>query len=89
LAWNGNSAAQKPNVFEFLKHGDKTQIRNPKFETNSNDQKDKTHGQTGFGFRFGNLDLSIFDLFRISSFGFRILISWSLLEAIYFVTCSI
>jgi hypothetical protein len=34
---------------------------------------------------FGNLDLSIFDLFRISSFGFRILIAWSLLEAIYFV----
>jgi len=74
LASNGNS-----------RRSGKPEIRNPNFETKSNDQKRTKFEANWIQLSFGNLDLSIFDLFRISSFGFRILIPWSLLEAIYFL----
>jgi hypothetical protein len=49
-----------------------SQIRNPKFETNPNDQKAQNSKRSHFG--FFDFGFEGFGLFRISCFGFRILI---------------
>jgi hypothetical protein len=50
----------------------KTKTRNPKFETNPNDQKAQNSKQTRFGFRFLDFDLTaaVCFGFRASDFGF-------------------
>jgi hypothetical protein len=50
----------------------KSQIRNPKSETTSNEQKIQSSKTAQLGFEIPNSDFGSFGLFRISSFGFRI-----------------
>jgi len=65
---------------------EKLEIRNPKFETNSNDQKAQTSKPARFGFQVRQFGFGY--LFRsaglLSIFGFRILFRWRL-GAINFV----
>jgi len=60
-----NRAKRKNNPWKKAK----LEIRNPKFETIPNDQKTQNSKQGRFGFCISNF----LCLFRISSFGFRIL----------------
>ena len=48
--------------------------RNPKFETILNDPNAQSSKQARFGFRFSDFEFECCGLFRISRFGFRILI---------------
>src|SRR5882724_956606 len=76
---SAKESSQPWSVFEQLRMRAsvrKFETRNPKFETNSNDQKTKNSKPAHFGFRFLDFGFDCFvcfgsrGLFRASDFGF-------------------